>query len=108
MEESFIKDNNIKKNESNIEMTSKNDINKEDINRNNKILDTIENFNNSLINQKEEIINTDILPNNERKLSIKSLLLNKKRKNENNIENILERNEEEEKNEEENINKSCC
>ena len=104
MEESFIKDNSNKKNESNIMMTSKNDINKEDINRNNKILDTIENFNNSLINQKEEIINTDILPNNERKLNIKSLLLNKKRKNENNIENILERNEEEEKNEEENIN----
>lgn len=104
MEESFIKDNSNKKIESNIMMTSKNDINKEDINRNNKILDTIENFNNSLINQKEEIINTDILPNNERKLSIKSLLLNKKRKNENNIENILERNEEEEKNEEENIN----
>ena len=104
MEESFIKDTSNKKNESNIMMTSKNEINNDDINKNNKVLDTIENFNKSLLNPKEEIINTDILPNEERKLSFKSLLLNKKRKNENNFNSILDKNEEEEKNEEENIN----
>ena len=103
MEESFMKDNSNKKNESNIMMSSKNEKNNDNINKNNKILDTIENFNKSL-NRKEEIINTDILPNKERKLSFKSLLLNKKRNNENNLDNILERNEEEEeKNEEQNI-----
>ena len=104
MEESFIKDTSNKKNESNIMMTSKNEINIDDINKNNKVLDTIENFNKSLLNPKEEIINTDILPNEKRKLSFKSLLLNKKRKNENNFNSILDKNEEEEKNEEENIN----
>ena len=104
MEESFIKDTSNKKNESNIMMTSKNEINNDDINKNNKVLDTIENFNKSLLNPKEEIINTDILPNEERKLSFKSLLLNKKRNNENNFNSILDKNEEEEKNEEENIN----
>ena len=104
MEESFIKDTSNKKNESNIMMTSKNEINIDDINKNNKVLDTIENFNKSLLNPKEEIINTDILPNEERKLSFKSLLLNKKRNNENNFNSILDKNEEEEKNEEENIN----
>ena len=104
MEESFIKDTSNKKNESNIMMTSKNEINNDDINKNNKVLDTIENFNKSLLNPKEEIINTDILPNEKRKLSFKSLLLNKKRKNENNFNSILDKNEEEEKNEEENIN----
>ena len=104
MEESFVKDNSNRKNESNIMMTSKNEINNKDLNKNNKVLDTIENFNKSLFNQKEEIINTDILPNEKSKLSFKSLLLNKKRNNDNHLENIYKKNEEEEeKNEEENI-----
>ena len=104
MEESFVKDNSNRKNESNIMMTSKNEINNKDLNKNNKVLDTIENFNKSLFNQKEEIINTDILPNEKSKLSFKSLLLNKKRNNDNHLENIYKKNEEEEeKNLEENI-----
>ena len=107
MEESNIQNQSNKKNESNIMMISQNEINNDnDINNNNNnAINNIESFNNSLNHQKEEIINTDIIPNNERKLSIKSTFLNKKRFNDKHLENIFEeRNEEEEKNEEENLN----
>ena len=106
MEESNIQNQSNKKNESNIMMISQNEINNDnDINNNNNVINNIESFNNSLNHQKEEIINTDIMPNNERKLSIKSTFLNKKRLNDRHLENIFEeRNEEEEKNEEENLN----
>ena len=106
MEESNIQNQSNKKNESNIMMISQNEINNDnDINNNNNAINNIESFNNSLNHQKEEIINTDLVPNNERKLSIKSTFLNKKRLNDRHLENIFEeRNEEEEKNEEENLN----
>ena len=106
MEESNIQNHSNKKNESNIMMISQNEINNDnDINNNNNAINNIESFNNSLNHQKEEIINTDLVPNNERKLSIKSTFLNKKRLNDRHLENIFEeRNEEEEKNEEENLN----
>ena len=105
MEESNIQNQSNKKNESNIMMISQNEINNDNDIINNNVINNIESFNNSLNHQKEEIINTDIIPNNERKLSIKSTFLNKKRLNDRHFENILEeRNEEEEKNEEENLN----
>ena len=105
MEESNIQNQSNKKNESNIMMISQNEINNDNDIINNNVINNIINFNNSINHQKEEIINTDIIPNNERKLSIKSTFLNKKRLNDRHLENIFEeRNEEEEKNEEENLN----
>ena len=105
MEESNIQNTSNKKNESNIMMISQNEINNDNDIVNNNAINNIGSFNNSLHRQKEEIINTDIIPKNERKLSIKSTFLNKKRLNDNHLENIFEeRNEEEEKNEEENLN----
>ena len=105
MEESNIQNQSNKKNESNIMMISQNEINNDNDINNNNAINNIESFNNSLNHQKEEIINTDLVPNNERKLSIKSTFLNKKRLNDRHLENIFEeRNEEEEKNEEENLN----
>ena len=105
MEESNIQNQSNKKNESNIMMISQNEINNDNDINNNNVINNIESFNNSLNHQKEEIINTDIIPNDERKLSIKSTFLNKKRLNDRHLENIFEeRNEEEEKNEEENLN----
>ena len=106
MEESNLKNKKNKNDESNIMMNSQNEINNNIIN--NKVLDDIENFNNSINNKKEEIINPVLIPNKERKLSIKSTLLNKKRNNPKILENILEEKDEEKKsekeNEEENIN----
>ena len=61
---------------------------------------------NKIINDTEnqEIINTDIIKNNEDKIEIKSILLNKKRERDKKIESII--NEEEEKNEEEEEDKN--
>ena len=105
MEESNIQNQSNKKNESNIMMISQNEINNDDdIVNNNNAINNIEDFKNSLDNQKEEITNTKIVPNNKGKLRIKSTFLNKKRYNDHHLENIMEEKDEEEKNEEENLN----
>ena len=103
MEESNVQSKSYKNNESNIMMISKNEINDDDVINKNDI-NNIKSFKNSFYDEKEENINTEIEPNNERKLKIKSTFLNKKRINDRHLENILEERDEEEKNEEENLN----
>ena len=97
MEESNIEKQNNKKNENNIMMISQNEINNKDL------IDNSNNIKNTLNNNKYEMINSEINPNEERKLSIKSKLLNRKRVSDRPLENILAT-EEEEKNDEENLN----
>ena len=105
---SDIKNKSNKKNESDIMMISQthNEINNNNINidNNNEINNNIENDNNFLNNKKQEIITTSLIQNNDRKIDIKSNLLNKKRNSSRLLENILEEENEEEKNDEENIN----
>ena len=105
---SDIKNKSNKKNESDIMMISQthNEINNNNINidNNNEINNNIENDNNFLNNKEQEIITTNLLQNNDRKIDIKSNLLNKKRNSSRLLENILEEENEEEKNDEENIN----
>ena len=68
MEESNIEKQNNKKNENNIMMISQNEINNKDL------IDNSNNIKNTLNNNKYEMINPEINPNEERKLSIKSKL----------------------------------
>ena len=97
MEESNIEKQNNKKNENNIMMISQNEINNKDL------IDNSNNIKNTLNNNKYEMINLETKSNGERKLSIKSKLLNRKRVSDRPLENILAA-DEEEKNDEENLN----